>query len=163
MKRLSFAVMVLSIAGAAAAQVPNQTPEAAALAKLAGPIVLAPPADLPDVAQCHGLISQIVLDIVNNADEDPAVTFEKNRRAHPNMMVMPAPLDCASKLWQALRRNPHLNNFATVPPGTEALSLTQYPVDALFSLRALSATVGSNVDPAAGVEGYQGENNISID
>src|SRR5258706_7865387 len=79
------------------------------------------------------------------------------------MNMMPPPLDCASKLWGALKRQGHLTNFATVPAGTDLLSLRQYPVDALFNLRALSASVGTNVDPAGGVEGYQGENNISID
>src|SRR5258706_831852 len=79
------------------------------------------------------------------------------------MNMMPPPLDCASKLWGALKRQGHLTNFATVPAGTDLLSLRQYPVDALFNLRALTASVGTNVDPAGGVEGYQGENNISID
>ncbi|HYU24803.1 MAG TPA: hypothetical protein VEO74_06345, partial [Thermoanaerobaculia bacterium] len=107
---LAVAVMV-SFAGGASAQMRS---DVRASFK---PVVLA---DVPDIRQCRGILSQVILDLVNNAVEDPADSFEKNRRAHPHMIVMPAPLECASKLWQALNRNAHLLNFAKVPTGTEA-------------------------------------------
>jgi hypothetical protein len=165
MKRLGLAVAVLlSLTGAAHAQsMPGATPESKAVAKLAQPLLLlARPlkADVP--AQCEGILSQAVMDIVDTATEDPAVTFEDNRRAHPHMIMMPPPIECASKLWQSLR-GVNLSNAATVPRGTEWLSLRQYPVESLFNLQALSASVGTNVDPANGVEGYQGETNIAVD
>jgi hypothetical protein len=163
LKHIGLAIATLFLViGTANAQI-NSPRGTASYPNLRNPVVLAPPGGLPDVAQCRGILSQIVLDIVNGADEDPADTFERNRRAHPHMIMMPPPLDCASKLWQALKKNPHLSNFATVPVGTEAFSLRQYPVDALFNLHALTASVGSNIDPAGGLENYQGENNISID
>ena len=155
MKRLLLAVAAMvSFAGGASAQM--RTDVRASFK----PVVLA---NVPDIAQCRGILKQEILDIVNNAVEDPADTFEKNRRAHPHMIMMPAPLDCASKLWQALNRNAHLLNFAKVPTGTEALSLRQDRVANDFDLRSLAASVGNNIDPNSGLEGYQGENNISID
>src|SRR5258707_7865114 len=89
------------------------------------PVLLAVPADLPDVAECRGILSQVILALLDNATEDPGETFELNRRAHPNMIMMPPPLDCASKLWGALKRQGHLTKFATVPAGTDPLSLPQ--------------------------------------
>ncbi|HXH37206.1 MAG TPA: sialidase family protein, partial [Thermoanaerobaculia bacterium] len=162
MKRIGLTIATLFvIIGTANAQFSPK--DASKYPNLTQPVLLAAPPDLPDVAQCRGILRQEILDLVNSADEDPADTFEKNRRTHPHMIMMPAPLECASKLWQALRKNPHLTSFAAVPTGTEGLSLRQYPVDALFDLRALTASVGSNIDPSGGVENYQGENNVSID
>ena len=57
-------------------------------------------ADVPDLPQCRGILSQVILDIVNGAVEDPATTFEKERGAHAGTIRMPAPIECASKLWQ---------------------------------------------------------------
>src|SRR6266446_6671194 len=113
----------------------------------------------PNIPQCRGILRQDILDLVNSSSEDPAETFEKNRRAHPHMIMMPPPLDCASGLWRAVRRN-----GAPQPPIDVALlSMRQYSLDSVFNLRALTASVGTNIDPANGVEGYQGENSISID
>jgi hypothetical protein len=168
MKRIFAAlVILLSVAGIASAaeaeeSFPKPRGHSEVVAKLSRPIVLATRPDLPQVAQCEDILSQEVIDIASNATEDPAETFEDNRRAHPHMIMMPPPIECASKLWQAFRGS-SLTNFATVPPGTEALSLRQYPVDALFDLRALSASIGTNIDPANGVEGYQGETTIAVD
>jgi len=163
MKRIVLgAVLVIGLVGSANAQ-PRSARALANYPNLRNPVLLAAPADLPDVAQCRGILSQLILDRVNAAEEDPAETFEKNRREHPHMIMMPPTIECASKLWHALKKNPHLANFATVPEGTQAISLRQYPVNALFNLRALSASVGSNIDPSGGIEGYQGENNISVD
>src|SRR3954447_15036821 len=129
MKRIVIgAVIVIGLIGTANAQF--KAGDASKYPDLTDPVGLDAPGDLPDVAQCRGILSQIVLDIVNGADEDPADTFEKNRRAHPHMIMMPPPLDCASKLWRALKKEPRLTNFATVPEGTRALSLRQYPVNA---------------------------------
>src|SRR3954452_14590041 len=116
MKRIVIgAVMAIGLIGIANAQF--KAGDAPKYPNLMNPVVLAAPGDLPDVAQCRGLVSQVVLDIVNGADEDPADTFEKNRRAHPHMIMMPAPLECASKLWRALKKGPRLTSFATVPEG----------------------------------------------
>ena len=162
MKRFAPAVIAFFCFVAVASAQPKSV-GGEAYTNLLRPIVLAPPAGLPDVAQCHGILSQEILDLVNGATEDPAETFEKNRRAHPHMIMMPPPVECASHLWRALRGKPSLSDSATVPAGTEALSLRQYPVESLFDIRALSASVGSNVDPSGGVENYQGETNIAVD
>src|SRR4051794_39255452 len=89
MKRYVVAVLILlaSIGSANAQSAREAEAQSAPLAKLAQPILLAPPSNLPDIAQCRGILSQLVLDIVNNANEDPADTFEKNRRAHPHMIM----------------------------------------------------------------------------
>jgi hypothetical protein len=164
MKRMFAAVVVLiSLAGLATAEErPEAPPYYAALGKLARPILLATRPNLPDVPACDDILSQDVLNIVESATEDPAETFELNRRAHPHMIMMPPPIECASKLWQALQGT-NLTSFATVPAGTDFLSLRQYPVESLFNIRASSASIGSNVDPANGVEGYQGETHIAVD
>src|SRR6476469_7778299 len=110
MKRIVIgAVLVIGLIGTANAQF--RPGDASKYPNLTTPVVLAAPGDLPDVAQCRGILSQVVLDIVNGADEDPADSFEKNRRAHPHMIMMPAPLECASKLWRVLKKGPHLTNF----------------------------------------------------
>ena len=114
----------------------------------------------PDIPQCRELVRQDVLDIANAAAEDPAVTFERNRRAHPHMMMLPPTLDCASKFWQAARHGGRLPNSALDP---DALNARQNPIETFFNLGSLSALLGTNVDPGTGVEGYQGENSISID
>ncbi|MEA2203889.1 MAG: hypothetical protein QOE77_665, partial [Blastocatellia bacterium] len=114
----------------------------------------------PDIPQCREILKQEILDIVNAATEDPAEIFEKNRYAHPHMIMMPPPLDCASKLWKAARRGIRAA-YPEISP--ELLSLRQNPADAFFNLGALNASIGSNVDPGEGIEGYQGENSISID
>ena len=164
MKRTLAALVVLfSLAGIATAEEhPEAPPYYAALSKLARPILLAARPNLPDIPACDDILSQDILNIAEEATEDPAETFEINRRAHPHMIMMPPPIECASKLWQALQ-GASLTGFATVPPGTEALSLRQYPVDSLFNLRASSASIGTNIDPAGGVEGYQGETFIAVD
>jgi len=90
MKRLTVALAVVLFAFTFANARAAQDPSSGSSKTLSGaPVTLA---DLPDVAQCRGIMSQIVLDLVNNASEDPADTFEKNRRAHPHMIMMPAPL-----------------------------------------------------------------------
>src|SRR5256885_12115281 len=55
------------------------SPESA-LARLSRPVTLA---SVPDIQQCRGILSQIILDIVNTALEDPAELFERTRRANP--------------------------------------------------------------------------------
>jgi hypothetical protein len=113
----------------------------------------------PDVPQCRGLLTQDMLDVVNEALEDPAEIFETNRRAHPHMVMMPPPVECESQLWKAARQPGGLQT--AVSP--YSLSLREYSSDLLFDLAALTASVGANIDPANGVEGYQGETSISID
>jgi hypothetical protein len=114
----------------------------------------------PDIPECREIVNQEILDLVNAAVEDPAEVFERNRRAHPHMIMMPPPLECASKLWLAVRQGSRASVFAISP---ELLSLRRNPAAAFFNLSALNASVGTNTDPANGVEGYQGENSISID
>ena len=114
----------------------------------------------PDLPQCREILNQEILDLVNMAAEDPAETFEKNRRAHPHMIMMPPPLECASKLWVAVRQNGRPTEVAISPA---LLSLRQHPIESVFDLGARIASVGTNIDLGNGVEGYQGENSISID
>jgi hypothetical protein len=158
-KRIVLAVAVfIGVIGTANAQF---KPDTSKYPNLSKPVVLALP-NLPDVPQCDGILTQAIVDIATTATVDPAETYEDNRHNHPNMIMMPPPIECASRLWQSLR-SITANSVVSVPPGTEALSLRQYPVSSLFDLHALSASVGSNVDPASGVEGYQGETNIAVD
>jgi hypothetical protein len=162
MKRIVVAALLaIGLIGTAHAQ--PVTADAEKYPNLANPILLAQPADLPDVAECRGILSQVVLDLVNGSDDDPGEGYEKHRKQHPHMIMEPPPLECASKLWKALKKGGRLNSTATVPEGTEGLSLRQYPVDSLFDLRASAASLGTNVNPAGGVEGYQGETAISVD
>ncbi|MFL6282560.1 MAG: beta strand repeat-containing protein, partial [Pyrinomonadaceae bacterium] len=112
----------------------------------------------PDVPQCREILNQSILDIANLSTEDPGEIFEANRRAHPHMIEMPPPVECASELWQAVREPER----APVVP--EIINTRQYSLDAVYNMdAALAASVGTNTDPSSGVEGYQGENSISID
>src|SRR3954467_4417899 len=80
--------------GPAASGMPSATPERVPLLTLQ---------NAPDVPGCSTVMSQTVLDIANAAIEDPAETYEANRRAHPNMVMMPPTVECASELWKAVR------------------------------------------------------------
>jgi hypothetical protein len=113
----------------------------------------------PNVPQCHGILRQEILDLVNAATDDPAETFEKNRRLHPHMIEMPPTLECASKLWLAVRRN----GAAQPPADPGAINRRQYSLESVFLPGGLTAAVGTNIDPSNGVENYQGENNVAID
>src|SRR5205085_1557984 len=117
------------------------TPTQEALATLAQPIMLAAPPNLPEVAQCHGILSQGIIDLVNNATEDPAVGYEKRRQQNPHMIMLPPPLECASGLFKGKARG-LLSSTVTVPAGTEALMLRS---DRAPEFTTLSASVGSNV------------------
>jgi hypothetical protein len=114
----------------------------------------------PDIPQCREILNQEILDLVNAAAEDPAETFEKNRLAHPHSIMMPPPLDCASKLWVAARRN---SSAADSAMGSEFLSFGPKSIETLFNQGALNTSVGTNTNPAGGIEGYQGTTSISID
>ncbi|MFN2596890.1 MAG: hypothetical protein ABR563_06860, partial [Pyrinomonadaceae bacterium] len=111
----------------------------------------------PDIPQCRPILNQDVLDLVNSSVEDPGEIFEQNRRLHPHMIEMPPNVECASEMWEAVRRPER--------PPVDALTLNsrQYSMDSIFNLSALSASIGTDIDPSNGVEGYQGENSISID
>jgi uncharacterized repeat protein (TIGR01451 family) len=111
----------------------------------------------PDVPQCREILNQDILDVVNSSVEDPAEIFEANRRAHPHMIEMPPPVECASELWTAVREP---ERQPVVP---ELINTREYSLDAVYNLNAFAASVGTNTDPSSGVEGYQGENSISID
>jgi uncharacterized repeat protein (TIGR01451 family) len=113
----------------------------------------------PDVPQCRLVgVRQEILDEVNAATEDPAVTFEKNRRLHPHMIEMPPTVECASGLWRAARRGGA--EEPAVDP--DVINQRQFSLDSVFLPSPLAAAVGTNIDPSNGVEGYQGENSISI-
>jgi hypothetical protein len=162
MKRMRVVLSILAILFCIGTIANAQSSKFSALERLARPVTLA---NLPDVAECRGVgLSQDILDLING-DEDPAEKFEKNRREHPHMIMMPPTVECASKQWKAKKNGKGLGltNFANQPAGTDALSLRQYPVDSLFDLHAFAASIGSNVDLSGGVEGYQGETFISID
>src|ERR1043166_1943561 len=113
----------------------------------------------PDIPQCHDVLRQDILDQVNAAAEDPAVTFENNRRLHPHMIEMPPTIECASGLWRAARRG----GAPEAPTDPEIINQRQYSLESVFQPGGLAAAVGINVDPSNGVEGYQGENSIAID
>jgi hypothetical protein len=117
----------------------------------------------PDIPQCREILNQDILDLVNAALEDPAETFEKNRLAHPHSIMLPPPLDCASKLWVAVRRNSSAEESADYAMNPEFLSLGQKSTETFFNQGALNASVGTNTNPAGGIEGYQGTTSISID
>jgi uncharacterized repeat protein (TIGR01451 family) len=107
--------------------------------------------------QCSEILNQDVLDLANTSVEDPGEIFEANRRAHPHMIQMPPPIECASELWQEAR------NPDRAPAVPELINARQYSFDSVYSMDALSASIGSNIDPSSGVEGYQGETSIAID
>ncbi|MGA8808286.1 MAG: carboxypeptidase regulatory-like domain-containing protein, partial [Thermoanaerobaculia bacterium] len=159
MKRIALAAIIFAgIVGTANAQL---KPDTSKYPNLLKPVTLAFPG-IPEVEACDGILTQAIVDIATTARKDPAESYEDNRHDHPNMIMMPPPIECASRLWQSLR-SITANRFVTVPRGTEALSLRQYPVSSLFDLHALTASVGTNLNPSNGVEGYQGETNISVD
>src|SRR3954463_2732167 len=112
--------------------------------------------NVPDVPQCRNILNQDILDLAN-ASEDPGEVFEANRREHPHMIEMPPPVECASELWQEVR------NPARAPAVPELINTRAYSLDAVYNMNALAASIGTNTDPSSGVEGYQGENSISID
>ncbi|HVF67048.1 MAG TPA: sialidase family protein, partial [Pyrinomonadaceae bacterium] len=113
-------------------------------------------ANAPEVAPCRDILNQDIIDLVNTSVEDPAEIFEANRRAHPHMIEMPPPTECASELWEAVR-NP--NRPAVVP---DLINSRQYDLGSVYNMDAFAASIGTNTDPSSGVEGYQGENSISI-
>jgi len=73
------------------------------------------------------------------------------------MVEMPPTIDCASALWRTIR---------TGPPSTvdaDAINSRQYAAYSVFNSGPLAALIGTNINPANGVQGYQGENSIAID
>ncbi|MDQ3280671.1 MAG: carboxypeptidase regulatory-like domain-containing protein, partial [Acidobacteriota bacterium] len=123
--------------------------------------------DLPDVAECRGMIHQELVERVRGAAEDPEEAFEKWRREKRTMMEESPIVECQSKLWKALKRQQSAllgTNHATVPEGTGGLSLrpSDREIAATFGIGSLAASVGSNANPAGGVEGYQGEVQIAV-
>jgi hypothetical protein len=120
----------------------------------------------PDIPQCRDILNQAILDLVNTASEDPAVTFERNRQAQPHSMMVPSPLNCASKLWMAVRRSSRtteFGEFADSAMSFESLSLRQNPIETSFNPAALNASVATNNNLAGGIEEYQGTSSIAID
>ena len=136
-------VVSLSIAAAAAAQT----------------IVLDP--NVPDVAECHGILTQAILDHVKAAPTDPGADFEKWRRGRRTMVEMPPPIVCQSKLWHALQHGKGLFNIASLPEGTESISLAPADLELRRQIRAYAASVGPNLDVAGGESSYQGEVQIA--
>lgn len=116
--------------------------------------------DVPQLAQCRGLLTQALLDRVINATEDPGETYEKVRRARRNMAETPPWVECESKLWSSLNRKTGL--FNVIPQSSGPLGLHSSDPAAEEMVRSLAASVGSNVDPAGGVGDYQGEMQIAV-
>lgn len=113
----------------------------------------------PSISQCRAItLSQEMIDRVNAATEDPAVTFERHRREHPHMIKMPPTVECESGLWRAARRG----GAAEPSVDPDVINQRQFSLDSVFLPSPLAAAVGTNIDPSNGVEGYQGENSISI-
>src|SRR5436309_13253811 len=79
------AVLALAAFGALEAAPPTQPSATPTVATGKVPFLTLKTA--PDVPQCHGVLKQDIIDLVNSASEDPGVTFEKNRRAHPHMVA----------------------------------------------------------------------------
>jgi fibronectin type 3 domain-containing protein len=117
---------------------------------------------VPDVAGCRGVIDQDILDHVNAASEDPGEAFERWRREHRTMVEASPVVECSSKLWKTLRQKQGLFNIAGVPAGTEGAGLVSPTPQAEAFFRTLAASIGSNVDPAGGVDKYQGEVQIAV-
>jgi uncharacterized repeat protein (TIGR01451 family) len=111
----------------------------------------------PSVPQCRNILNQNILDLANTSKDDPGAVFEANRRAHPHMIMMPPPVECASVLWRVARQG------EPEPVIPDLINQRQYTPESVFNFGALSASVGTNINPANGVEGYQGETSISID
>jgi len=132
------------------------TLSATSTANLSSGVKVLTMANAPDVAACRGMLDQKIVDLANNSAEDPAVVYERNRRLHPHMIMIPPPLECASGLWRAARG---------AAPAVDLQSVTerQYAPESVFQFSPFAASVGANVDPAGGTEGYQGETSISID
>ena len=89
----------------------SQTENPSALQTRTVPLVTL--TNAPDVPQCRGLLNQDMVDVVNEAAEDPAEIFERNRRAHPHMIMMPPPVECESQLWKAARQSGGLQTAAS--------------------------------------------------
>ncbi len=113
----------------------------------------------PDLVQCHGILKQEIIDMANTAIEDPVIAFEKNRRAHPHMIAIPPTTNCASALWRAARGQ--YKKQSSVDPVT--INLRRFAEFSVFGKNPLAPLVGTNVNPANGVQDYQGETNIAID
>jgi hypothetical protein len=114
-----------------------------------------PLGDLPDVPECRGVLDPDIVEKALTATEDPAEEYEERRRARHTMEEVPPPVECASKLWRALKNQSGLTNTARVPQGTEWMLLQS-------DFRRTTNSVGTNVDPASGVSSYQGEVQIAI-
>ncbi|HVQ39045.1 MAG TPA: carboxypeptidase regulatory-like domain-containing protein, partial [Pyrinomonadaceae bacterium] len=142
---------------------PNSVDRASAQSKSTPILTLQ---NAPDIPQCHEILNQAILDLVNTASEDPAQTFENNRRAQPHSIMVASPLNCASKLWMAVRRSSRpteFGEFADSATSLEFLSLRQNPMETVFNPVALNASVATNNNPAGGIEEYQGTSSIAID
>ncbi|MEA2239415.1 MAG: hypothetical protein QOC81_4139 [Thermoanaerobaculia bacterium] len=154
-RRFAFALIAACVAGLAA-------PAGAQLSK---PVMLL---NVPEVAECSGIVlTQDLVEIANSAQEDPIATFERWRIEHRSMMEAFPAIECESKLWRAIQRAKGLGNFATVPRASEGLRLTPPDPEAERLIQALlfgpsSASIGTNILPAGGVEKYQGETQIMV-
>jgi hypothetical protein len=138
---------------------PSPTPAETTLLSQPGPsrVPVLTFANAPQLAVCNDIVSTDLLNMVNSAVEDPGVLFERNRQLHPHMIMMPPTTACASALWRSVHAP------VTEPVDLELISSRQYSPEAVFAFAPFAASVGTNVDLSSGTEGYQGENNISID
>ena len=134
---------------------------AAVVAAQPVPVVL--DANVPDVAACHNILTQAILDRVRAAKTDPGKDFEQWRHAHRTMVEASPIVECESKLWRALQHATGIFNVASVPTGTEPFSLAPPDRKLQHLLRSQAASIGSNLDPAGGEPAYQGEVQIAAD
>ena len=58
-------------------------------------------ADLPDIPQCRGALSQDIVNIVQGATQNPRKALERMRRQGTGNLSKVS-VDCAGRLWQAL-------------------------------------------------------------
>lgn len=118
--------------------------------------------NVPDIPQCHGILSQAIVDRASQAQTDPAADFEQWRRSKRTMMEAPPHIECQSKLWRALQHSKGLFNLATVPTATRGIGLQPSDPASEMHIVQYATSVGSNVDPGGGVTAYQGEVQMAV-
>ncbi|HEY2094030.1 MAG TPA: hypothetical protein VGJ81_19330 [Thermoanaerobaculia bacterium] len=114
--------------------------------------------NVPDVAECHDILTVDILDSVTAASVDPGEVFKQWRRDHRTMMEASPLVECQSKLWKAMHvKFTVFGNVASVPADADHLDLKPDDLAAQQLVHNFAASIGSNVDPANGVSTYQGE------
>src|SRR5438067_10728289 len=109
----TFAALILAMGTVAFAR--PQAPARRLSASLEPKTLLA---DVPEVAECNGILTAELIEEVKGLARDPADVFEEWRRANRSMVEASPLVECRSKLWQALQHKSGLSSHAVVPQGT---------------------------------------------